>query len=99
MNISLPLPSASCEVRPGRQSGLCEGPVHHLPLSGGGASGQQSPAGESTQIHAGPLVIGPQVLAQRYEPVGRTGELNADISSQGEHLQLVVLQKSSLTPP
>lgn len=62
--------SASGEVHPGCQPRLCEGPVHHLPFERGGATGQQGPAGESTQIHAGALVVRSQVLAQRYKQAG-----------------------------
>lgn len=98
--------STSGEVHAGRQSRVCEGPVHHLPLQRGSATGQQDPAGASTQIHAGTLVIRSQVLTQRYELAGPENNNNNNknnnnhISSQGEKLVTCVLflQKSSLTP-
>lgn len=58
--------AVSGEVHPGGQSWVREGPVLRLRLQRGGATGQQGPVGKPTQIHAGALIVGTQVLPQRW---------------------------------
>lgn len=78
---------SSCEVHSGCQSRLCEGPVHCLPLQGGSATGQQGPAGEPAQVHAGTLVIGSQILTKRCRLIVMTQRLSQS------HLKITLAQK------